>query len=1153
MTRPLTRLSWLATIAGCCTVACAQNLVPHPGFEQPAGWATPSYHYPERVTRDAGTAVEGKWSLKLDGSGGELFVDSHCQSRLSLRPGATYAVQVAIRRTSRKGTVTLAVLEKGEQPGWRHQHYFGSTGSRGTDRWEVFRGTFTVPADSAQTALILYNITSGGVAWFDDISIVEIDGTADPFSLRCRRVTAPPVLDGQLTEWEGADRAVDFMVAGQEALCPLRSPFQAEVSMAYDDKQLYLAAAVHEPAGYARKTTAQGLDSPVWADDELEVFLAPMAGTNEFYQFAINSSGALYDAHQSPDRPGAGDPSWNSGATVKRGPRPDGWGLELSIPLASLGGIGAAGGRFVANFCRNLAAAGQLASWARLEPGDGFQTTGNFQPVLATASVAGAPRTVSLHSLLRGQGFLTNADLSPADDGPPQFWSRTGDTLSQELQTGPYSAGARFTLLVSHPAPGNGAAELSYRTTAGKTVTQRAEVSGASPWLRTATFTLAEGAASLTRLGLQCPAQSRPVALQLDSNRQRTFHVLQRQLTEFLIKGNTNVLPKDQAGTYLLYPELSLIRNQPSPASFNSIQTFGETTGTTLAFRGKDRGYKLVLDLPAGVELYSTGLFSRFFARDPQGPQPSPQGEGYRQFVVPLPRLSPCNQACLYLTTALPAGAAPPVYYHLEWEGGRQPVEQVAVHVYDKPTVTPPTRFTAGVYYWIWDQDNNASSGTIFRDPQAQAFLTGLHQMGLNTFVLNSLWGRNVCNLPELDKLVPIIKQAGFTMAQHTSGMGDQRALAAKDGALAVCLDGKQDAGVCLSYRGAGYQAAVTAWATLAKHGIYWIDNDYEDFNYREDQVCFCPRCKDGFRAWLAQNHPQLAYADPQEFEKRPGDFTDLHRAWWEYKNGLLVSWHADVREQMGKLMEAAGVKLPGFPRIGITESLTQWDWKRLTAGPVDYISPMIYAYILGYGEPAVESAGRSMRSYLERSGVDRKKYIVTIAPAERTGEVVWPDKSMMYQVLEVAGAGAAGFKIWYEEVMSAGQYWWMSRALRMIQPVEDILLDGRFARVPCENPNARVHAFRHPTGTVLFAAEYSPDKTELELAEAVTVPSVVMDLDTGQELAALTPQASRLKLTLDEDRVKLLFVGTREQWQQVTARRDRTAGTEQDTQDRAG
>ena len=181
-----------------------------------------------------------------------------------------------------------------------------------------------------------------------------------------------------------------------------------------------------------------------------------------------------------------------------------------------------------------------------------------------------------------------------------------------------------------------------------------------------------------------------------------------------------------------------------------------------------------------------------------------------------------------------------------------------------------------------------------------------------------------------------------------------------------------------------------------------------------------------------------------------------------------------------------------------------------LTGGALDYISPMIYAYLQGYPEPAVESMGRRCLADRERLGVDRHKYVVTIAPAERTGEVVWPDKAMLYQVLEVAGSGAAGFKIWYEEVMNGGLYYWMSRALRMIQPVEDILLDGQFVKVPIATPNTRVHAFRHPTGTVLFVADYSPDKVELDLAEPVAAPAAATEANVAAPVTRATRDLNR-------------------------------------------
>jgi len=1135
----LRHFACLCALLSLCVAAGAQNVVPNPSFEEPGGWGTPSNHFPERATLDRTTAVDGAASLKLDGGGGEFFVDSHCQKRLDLQPGRTYAVQVAIRRTTNKGTVGLAVMEKPDQPAWRATHWFGDKGVRGTDRWQVFQGRFTLPDDTQSTALILYNINSGGVAWYDDISLTPVPGQDAPWLLRCRRVTAPPTLDGKLDEWQGADRAVDFMVAGTAAVCPAKSPYQAEVSLAYDDTNLYVAAALHEPPGHPRQTATQGLDSAVWGDDDLEVLLAPVAGRNDFCQFAINSAGALYDAYQPPDRPGGGDPSWNSGATVKTAPAADGWTVEMAIPLKNLPGINPDAGSLAASFCRNLPAVKQLASWPRLQPGDGFATTTNFQTVVCGGAPDETPRAVSLYRTARVEGLLVNADFAQTDEqGRPRFWTPEAGKLTQALQTGPYNAGARLSLVVLPAGAKATSAELAYQTAAGQELIEKAKLDGGPGGWQTAGFTLREGAQTLTRFSLAWAGGPLPAVAQLQTSGTRTFHWLQKQLFDFQMNGNLNVLPKDQAATYVLYPEVSLIRNQPSPVSLNSLQTFGETTGTTMAFRGPERNYQLVLDLPAGVELYSTGLMSRFFTRDAIGPQESPYGKDYRRTVVPLVRLSPCIQACLYLQTTLPAGEAKPLYYHLTWDGGTQPDEKLPVTIYEKPDVKAPRRFVASVYYWFWDEPSSPRSGTIFDDPRAAEFFAGLHGMGLNTFMINSLWGRDYYELPRLDQLLPLITKAGFTLAHHTGGMGYQTALARKDGAMAVTLDGKEDAGVCLSYRGAGYQTCVKTWGDLALHGIYWVDNDYEDFNYREDQVCFCPHCKDGFRAWLAANQPTLAYQDPQEFERRPGDFTDLHRAWWRYKNSLLAGWHDDVRAAMLKHMQAAGVTAPGFPKIGVTESMTQWDWQTLTGGPLDYISPMVYAYLQGYTEPAVEAMGKTCLRDRERTGVDRGKYIVTIAPAERTGEAVWPDKSMMYQVLEVAGSGAAGFKIWYEEVMNGGQYYWMSRALRMIQPVEDILLDGQFVKVPAETPNTRVHAFRHPTGTVLFVADYSVDKVELALSEPVAAPAVVMDLDRGEQLASLKPGATAFQLTIDEDRVRLLFVGTQAQWRKVAASR---------------
>ena len=608
-----------------------------------------------------------------------------------------------------------------------------------------------------------------------------------------------------------------------------------------------------------------------------------------------------------------------------------------------------------------------------------------------------------------------------------------------------------------------------------------------------------------------------------------------RQLEHFLVHGDQTVLPKDTAASFAIYPVASLVRGMAMPLLFNSIQTFGETTGTWLSFRGPNRRYRLLLDLPAGVEIYSLGPFTRQFAGPvAQGPSESPRGRSYRRYTIPYHTLSPCGQLPLYLTTMLPPGEYEPGYYHLQWDGGEQAVEKFPVRVYEKPRVKGPRRFIAGVYLHL-QEEANVQTGSIFEEPQqGPALLADFHSLGLNTIVLNNVWAWRPEEQPGTVKFITQARQAGMEVAMHVSGFSNFETQAQREQAQSLTIDGKPGGGMCPSYRGPAYQVMIRTWGGVASDGIYWLDNDFEDWNYREHTICFCPRCQEGFRHWLLKHRPDLAYRDPQEVETRPGDFPDLHQAWFAFKNSLIAEWHRDLRAELERNMARAGVRIPGFPRLGITESETDWDWKMLTDSAVDYISPMHYAYLGFYPEPSVESCSRRFLDYRKRVGVDRSKYIVTIAPGERTGEVLQPDKAMMYQVLELAASGAAGFKIWYEQVMNGGQYYWLARALRMIQPVEDILLDGTMSEERSDTPNARVRFFRHEQGTVLFVAEYGAGKTELKVQERVRMASVVRDLDDGEKVATLPPEGGSLQVPLEEDRVRLLFIGTEEQWRQV-------------------
>ena len=53
------KLASLLVLVSLCSIAMSQNLVPNPSFEKQGGRATASNHFPERVTLDRTTAVDG--------------------------------------------------------------------------------------------------------------------------------------------------------------------------------------------------------------------------------------------------------------------------------------------------------------------------------------------------------------------------------------------------------------------------------------------------------------------------------------------------------------------------------------------------------------------------------------------------------------------------------------------------------------------------------------------------------------------------------------------------------------------------------------------------------------------------------------------------------------------------------------------------------------------------------------------------------------------------------------------------------------------------------------------------------------------------------------------------------------------------------------
>lgn len=115
---------------------------------------------------------------------------------------------------------------------------------------------------------------------------------------------------------------------------------------------------------------ADVLDGECWADSDVEIFINPSGDKKEFFQFAFNSNGALYDSHCTP---GKHDRNWNSGAVVKTQKNEASWTAEIRIPKAAFpGGIDTAK-EIPVNFARHrvVGKLDELYQWSPSE-GDDF-------------------------------------------------------------------------------------------------------------------------------------------------------------------------------------------------------------------------------------------------------------------------------------------------------------------------------------------------------------------------------------------------------------------------------------------------------------------------------------------------------------------------------------------------------------------------------------------------------------------------------------------------------------------------------------------------------------------------------------------------------------------------------------------------------------
>lgn len=154
------------------------------------------------------------------------------------------------------------------------------------------------------------------------------DRTTTVPNLNIPIVSTLPIVDGKINsgEWESAAVLPAFYdTYGRENKT---RPTLCKISRTKDDIVILFECTDNSIDKLTKDVINR--DGRTWEDDSVEVFLDPTGTGNSYYQFAVNCSGALYDAKD-------WDSSWDTYWEAKTSVGNNVWTAEMRIPLAFLG------------------------------------------------------------------------------------------------------------------------------------------------------------------------------------------------------------------------------------------------------------------------------------------------------------------------------------------------------------------------------------------------------------------------------------------------------------------------------------------------------------------------------------------------------------------------------------------------------------------------------------------------------------------------------------------------------------------------------------------------------------------------------------------------------------------------------------------------
>lgn len=523
----------------------------------------------------------------------------------------------------------------------------------------------------------------------------------------------------------------------------------------------------------------------------------------------------------------------------------------------------------------------------------------------------------------------------------------------------------------------------------------------------------------------------------------------------------------------------------------------------------KNKKVSIVVEAPTGIELMAPLGYN---AKYEEAAKQSIDGGKYIRYTV-----DNCfRKVTFFAKTDWEPGTKGKIYYYAKWDGGQQEKQEIPV-VALKITQAPLPKKLITNMGWM-------SARVHGRWPE---FYETLKHVGINTVCSNSV---DTNNLDLVKKTTAIARENNMFYATNYSPFGGfmRKDIENNKDARAVSLYNKvSDKWLCPSNRGEVFQNEVERATRCGDAGVsmLWLDCEF----WGGANYCFCPHCLSRFKEFMSSNYSEMKYFAPTEFMKNSEKYPAYAKAWNEFIVLLGDEMYAAIADKLKTRLKESGMS-SGPYQIGTYGAMPGKIYSHFFL-----LDSLLKKGILNIAQPSAYTAGDALRVTDTIKAVRTltgKSNIVSWLSAGYDINSECSPEEFRYSILENFLNGAGGFTLYTWLGCDAADMKEMAEALRIVVPVEDIVVDGKvISGLTSSNKKVKICGLAKGSEKLILLSEYF-DSSDTPVSFSVTTDEAgkVVDMRTGKVIAELQKGENTIEAVIPaNDRALLLYLGKRE------------------------